>query len=63
MVDTVGACTLAANSATVKPLVAGASARAAPARPDAGVVEVDTADPGGTQPDAGRQLVEDAVAE
>ena len=29
----------------------------------AGFVEVDTADPGGTQPDAGGQLVEDAVAE
>ena len=29
----------------------------------AGFVEVDTADPGGAQPDAGGQLVEDAVAE
>ena len=29
----------------------------------AGFVEVDTADPGGTQPDAGGQLIEDAVAE
>jgi hypothetical protein len=29
----------------------------------AGFVQVDTADPGGTQPDAGGQLIEDAVAE
>jgi hypothetical protein len=28
----------------------------------AGFVEVDTADPGGAQPDAGGQLVEDAIA-
>ena len=58
------AWTFAAKSLTVKPLGAGASARAArSASRDAGFVEVDTADPAGAQPDAGGQLVEDAVTE
>ena len=58
----VRACTLAVNSATVNPLGAGACARAARSVTHAGFVQVDTADPGGAQPDAGGQLI-DAVAE